>query len=129
MESSKLSFCSAVFGPKFRRASIICFIINVFNQYTGISPLIMFCGSLLKSLNETEPDFPVSPLLGAIVIGLTSFLSTVLAYFIVQKMGRKTLMTLGQLGCAVFLGVTGLLLLKEEGLLSFITICIFIVIY
>lgn len=129
MESSKASFCSAVFGPRFRRASIVCFIINVFNQYTGISPVIMFCGSLLKTLNKTEPDFPVSPLLGAIVIGFTSFLANVLAFFIIQKMGRKTLLTLGQLGCAFFLGITGLLLLKEEGLLAFITICIFVAIY
>ena len=65
MDTSKATFCKAVFGRKYRRASIVCFIINVFNQYTGITPAVVYAGRLVKKFNEDsegtgESSFPLT---------------------------------------------------------------------
>jgi len=56
MDTSKATFCQAVFGRKYRRASIVCFIINVFNQYTGITPAVVYAGRLVKKFNEEDSE-------------------------------------------------------------------------
>jgi len=89
----------------------------------------MFCGRLLEKLNDSEGGFPVSPLVGSIIIGLTSFLSTCVAFCFIKMLGRKTLLALGQLGCAAMLTVAGFCLYYGQNLVAFIAICVFIFSY
>lgn len=133
LESSKTSFLSAVFGKKYRRATLICFIINIFNQYTGVSPIIMYAGRLLEIYNdeakEQGTEFPISPLAGSMIIGLTSSAGTVLAFFLISYFGRRTLLVMGQIGVAVPLFAAGFCLMYQYAMTSFILICAFIFIY
>ena len=73
----------AMFGRKYWRASWTCIVINIFNQFSGIGPVIMFAGQLVKSINEEEGDFPLTPTQGAVVVGVDCCLGTIGAYFLV----------------------------------------------
>ena len=133
LESSHVSFFSAVFGEKYRRATVICFIINIFNQYTGVSPIIMYAGRLIERFNEEAAllgtEFPISPLAGSMIIGLTSSASTILAYYLISYFGRRTLLVSGQIGVALPLFAAGVCLIYEYAITSFILICSFIFVY
>ena len=56
----------------------------------------MFCERLVEQFNSgPEEDFPISPLVGSIIVGLTSMVSTIFAYFMIKYFGRKTLLVMG----------------------------------
>ena len=93
-----MGFCSAVFGAKYRRASIVCFMSNIFNQYSGIAPIIMFCPRLLKMLNEkSEGDsaITIEPIVGSVILTAVSALGCILSLWTIKKTGRKTLLVFG----------------------------------
>ena len=89
---------SAVFSRKYRRATIVCFIINIFNQYAGVSPVLMYAGRLLEKFSKAgngASEFPITPLAGSIIIGFTSMISTMFAFFVIKYFGRKALLVMG----------------------------------
>ena len=97
----------AIFGSKYWRAALICFIINFFNQYAGVTPILMFTGTLLKKFaeeaeGENGSEFPITPVAGGIIIGTLSAIATVIALFLVKcNFGRKTLFLIGQVGVTI----------------------------
>lgn len=96
--NTNMSYCMAVFGRQYRRSSFVGFTINVFNQYSGIAPLVMYCPRLLKQLNEQNEgnsSFIISPIMGSVIITAAGVLGCLLSLCTIQKFGRKTLLVFG----------------------------------
>ena len=97
-DKTNKGFCAVVCGRQYRRVSIVCILINFFNQYSGISPVVMFCPRLIKQFNEGsegENSFPFSPIVGSIIITAVSLMACVAGFWSIQKFGRKTLFVWG----------------------------------
>lgn len=75
------------------------------NQLTGINSLLQFSTHILKQ-SGLSSDF-VS-MLGTLGITLTNFLVTVIAFFLIDKIGRKRLMCFGTLGMVIALFALGM---------------------
>jgi len=103
MDTSTVSMKEAICGRKYWRAALICFILNFFNQYTGVTPVLMYAGSLLEKFAEVAKEasedgaseFPISPTEGSMIIGLVSLIATIIAYFLIKHFGRKSLFLIG----------------------------------
>ena len=62
MDASSTTFKEAVCGKKYAKASWICFILNTFNQLTGINAVNVYANRLLTSMEESGGDFPLTTL-------------------------------------------------------------------
>ena len=127
----------AICGRKYWRAALICFTINFFNQYTGVAVIFIYAGSLLKQFAEqaeesSEPGtaaFPITPLIGSIMLGAIGTFGTIVSYFLIRCLSRKTLFMIGQLGCGIPLFAAGYCLLHNYAVASFALICFFVFMY
>ena len=57
----------------------------------------------------SEGSFPITPLGGTYILGVTNALSATLAYFAIERFGRRTLLIFGQLSmgaCMVLGGIS-----------------------
>ena len=80
MDASSTTFKQAVCGRKYRRASWTCFILNCFNQHSGISAIIIYANRLLVQMEEQGGgSFPLTPVQGTYFIGLSNALPAILA--------------------------------------------------
>ena len=43
-------------GPKYRKGTLICVILMFFNQWSGATPIVMFCPRLIEQLNEDAKE-------------------------------------------------------------------------
>ena len=80
MDAQSTTFKAAVCGRKYRRASWTCFILNCFNQQTGINAINIYANRLLKQMEEQGGgSFPLTPLEGTYVIGACNAIPAILA--------------------------------------------------
>lgn len=70
-----------------------------FQQITGINVVVNYAPSILASLGIAGSD----PLLQTVYIGIANLVFTVIALWLVDKFGRKTLLVSGCLGCTLAL--------------------------
>jgi hypothetical protein len=52
MESSSVSFCEAVCGSNYRRATWTCFFLNIFNQASSINGVLIYVARLVEKIGE-----------------------------------------------------------------------------
>jgi len=91
-----------LFTKKYGLPIFLAVAIATFNQFTGINAILYYAPRIFE-LSGLGKD---SALIQAVVIGLTNMIFTILAMFIIDKFGRKTLLKYGSIGTAVFLGLT-----------------------
>ncbi|MBE6237807.1 MAG: sugar porter family MFS transporter [Bacteroidales bacterium] len=70
-----------------------------FQQITGINVVVNYAPSILGKLGIADSD----PLLQTVFIGVANLIFTVIALWLVDKFGRKTLLVCGCFGCTVSL--------------------------
>ena len=127
MDASTTTLKTAICGVKYRRASWTCFILNAFSQQTGIDAINVYANRLLVQMEEQGGGkFPISPLQGTYIIGLSNLLPTLLALFTIQWLGRRTIYIHGQFFMSVFLFICGLCVLNGWNLASFVALCLFV---
>ena len=96
-----------VFEGPFRKALLIGFLLAAFSQTSGITCLLSFLPEVFKSSGQDAADaFSQSVLVGAVNLTLT-----ILAIWLVDKAGRKTLILTGTAAQAVALAGVGCLYL------------------
>lgn len=102
-----------IFLKKYRIPLTLAFLIAVFNQLSGINALLYYAPRIFEEAGLGEE----TALLSSIGIGATNLIFTLLGVFLIDKLGRKTLMYLGSIGyiislslvaCAFFFGWTGM---------------------
>ena len=69
LDASSTKFKEAVCGRKYREASWNCFIMNCFNQQSGINAINVYANRLLVKMREGGGEFPLTPCQGTYVIG------------------------------------------------------------
>jgi sugar porter (SP) family MFS transporter len=92
---------------RLRKPMVIALFLAVFQQITGINTVIYYGSLIFKEQVGGQSD---SAAIGAnVIIGTVSFFATILALWIIDRVGRKPLMMVASAGMAVALFVLGLL--------------------
>jgi MFS family permease len=94
-----------------RRPASLAIAIALFNQLSGINAVIYFAPRIFASAGLGES----SALLASAGIGVVNLLATALAIALIDRFGRKTLMTIGVLGYCVSLGAVALAFALDAG--------------
>jgi sugar porter (SP) family MFS transporter len=102
-----------IFLKKYRLPLTLAFLIAMFNQLSGINAFLYYAPRIFEEAGLGES----TALLSSIGVGLTNLIFTLLGVFLIDKLGRKTLMYFGSIGyiisltlvaCAFFFGWTGM---------------------
>ncbi|KAA2239268.1 sugar porter family MFS transporter [Chitinophaga agrisoli] len=91
-----------LFSRKFSFAVMCAILLATFNQFSGINALMYYAPRIFTMAGLGRD----AALLQAVLIGVTNMVFTVIAMFIIDKFGRKTLLIAGSIGMIVFLGLT-----------------------
>lgn len=85
---------SELFKGKTGKVVLIGTLIAALQQITGINAVIMFSPEIFKAAGSAQGD----SVMQAMVVGLVNFLMTIVALWLVDKRGRKTLLLGGAVG-------------------------------
>lgn len=80
---------------------MLAIVIAAFNQLSGINAILYYAPSIFESAGADSG----SSLLNSALIGVTMTVFTFIAMFVIDRLGRKTLMFVGSVGYIVGLGV------------------------
>ncbi|MDO5971764.1 sugar porter family MFS transporter [Flavivirga aquimarina] len=103
-----------IFMKKYKFPLMLAFLIAFFNQFSGINAFLYYAPRIFEEAGLGESI----ALLSSVGIGVTNLIFTLLGMFLIDKLGRKTLMYLGSIGyiislslvsAAFFLGWTGMM--------------------
>jgi SP family arabinose:H+ symporter-like MFS transporter len=89
-----------LFSAKFKLPIFLAVTIGMFNQLTGINAILYYLNNIFAAAGFTK----VSGDLQAVAIGFTNLIFTMIAMTMIDRLGRKTLLLTGALGCAACLG-------------------------
>lgn len=89
--------------PNLRKALIVGLGLGILSQATGMNLVITYTPEILKISGVDT----VKALGDTVLIGLTNFLATFIAFFCVDRFGRKPLLLIGSAGMAVALTLLG----------------------
>ncbi|MCB0376465.1 MAG: sugar porter family MFS transporter, partial [Sinomicrobium sp.] len=93
-----------IFMKKYRFPLLLAFLIAFFNQLSGINAFLYYAPRIFEEAGLGES----TALLSSIGIGVTNMLFTLLGLFLIDKLGRKTLMYLGSAGYIVSLSLVAM---------------------
>ncbi len=101
IKNESLSKGANIFKQPYFKLVLIGIAVGMFNQFTGINIIMYYATDIFRAAN-----FSTESAIGqTVVIGLTNLVFTVFAMFIIDKVGRRTLLLVGSLGMTVFLGL------------------------
>ncbi len=89
-----------IFKGKTGKIVIIGTLLAAFQQITGINAVIMFAPEIFQSSGSEKVDL----MMLSVIVGLTNFFMTIIALWLVDKKGRKTLLLWGAAGMVISLG-------------------------
>ena len=84
-----------------RRPILLAFLIALFNQLSGINAILYFAPRIFEMAGLGEK----SALLQSIGIGITNLIFTFVGLWLIDRLGRKTLLVIGSIGYIVSLGL------------------------
>lgn len=102
-----------IFMKKYRFPLVLAFLIAMFNQLSGINAFLYYAPRIFEEAGLGES----TALLSSIGIGFVNLIFTLIGVFLIDRLGRKTLMYIGSVGyiisltlvaCAFFFGWTGM---------------------
>jgi sugar porter (SP) family MFS transporter len=99
-----------LFKRPYRRIIIIGVFVGIFSQLTGIG-VVFYYSAQIFSIAGFSPD---TSMLQSVILGLTNLIFTLLAMAVIDKVGRKKLILIGQLGMVTVLGLFGYGLLTGD---------------
>ena len=109
-------------GP-FRRALLIGFLLAAFSQTSGITALLSFLPEIFKSAGERSAD----AFFQSVLVGVVNLALTIVAIWLVDKAGRKTLILWGTALQTVSLASVGFLYFSgSAGLSILVGIMVFV---
>ena len=92
---------SSAAAASLRRPLILAFLIAFFNQFSGINAILYFAPRIFELAGMGEK----SALLQSIGIGITNLVFTFVGLWLIDRLGRRTLLVIGSLGYIVSLGL------------------------
>ena len=110
-----------LFTKKYRFPLLLAFLVAFFNQFSGINAFLYYAPRIF----ETAGLGANTALLSSVGIGVTNLIFTLLGLYLIDRLGRKTLLHIGSYGYIISLSLVGLAFFQEwEGL--FIPIFLFL---
>ena len=101
----------SLFQRKYRVPIFLAVSIAMFNQLSGINAILYYLNDIFARAGFSK----VSGDLQAVLIGFTNLVFTIIAMSIIDRVGRKTLLLIGGLGCAACLaGVSAVFLTNSH---------------
>ena len=101
---------SELFKGKTGRIVLIGTLIAAFQQITGINAVIMFAPNIFQAAGSAKVD----SLMMSMIVGTVNFLMTIMALWLVDKKGRKTLLLWGAVGMFISLLYLTMEFAKEQ---------------
>lgn len=102
LKEERSGHAEKLFSRKFTFPVMCAVLLATFNQFSGINA-IMYYAPRIFSMTGLARD---TALLQAVLIGVTNMVFTIIAMFVIDKFGRKTLLIAGSVGMVIFLGLT-----------------------
>lgn len=102
INTEKSSF-REVFSRKMKTVLIIGLGIAFFQQITGINAIFYYAPMIFELAGGGKD----AAFMQAIIIGLTNVVMTVVAMFLIDRLGRKPLLIIGSIGITISLFITG----------------------
>jgi sugar porter (SP) family MFS transporter len=90
----------SLFQAKYRFPIFLAVSIAMFNQLSGINAILYYLNDIFARAGFSK----VSGDLQTVLIGFTNLIFTIIAMAIIDRVGRKTLLLVGSVGCAGCLG-------------------------
>jgi MFS transporter, SP family, arabinose:H+ symporter len=87
---------------RLRRPILLAFLIAFFNQLSGINAILYFAPRIFKMTGLGDQ----AALLQSVGIGVTNLLATFVGLWLIDRLGRRTLLYIGSLGYIASLGLT-----------------------
>jgi sugar porter (SP) family MFS transporter len=97
--SSDKNSATPFLSSKHRRIILLAFMVAFFNQVSGINFILYYAPRILAAAGLAEQE----SLLNSIAIGGTNLVFTFVGLYLIDRLGRKTLLILGSLGYIVSL--------------------------
>ncbi len=109
-----------LFQSKYRIPIFLAITVGMFNQLSGINAILYYLNDIFAKAGFSK----VSGDLQSVLIGFANLAATMLAMSIIDKVGRRTLLLIGSVGCAICLaGVAGVFLTSSyESLLVWLLV-------
>ncbi len=92
---------SQFFSPKHNKIIWLAFLIAFFNQLSGINFILYYAPEILTKIGLGAKE----SLLNSIAIGGTNLIFTFVGLYLIDRLGRKTLMIIGSLGYIISLSM------------------------
>ena len=90
-----------IFSGRYNRSLALAFLLAFFNQLSGINFILYYAPVILENAGFASSD----SLLSSISIGGTNLVFTIVGVYLIDRVGRKSLMYLGSLGYIVSLAM------------------------
>ena len=97
-----------LFQRKYRIPIYLAISIGMFNQLSGINAVLYYLNDIFAKAGFTK----VSGDLQAVAVGATNLVFTIIAMSVIDRIGRKTLLLIGSVGCAVSLAGVAVIFLS-----------------
>lgn len=91
----------SIFIKKYRLPLTLAFLIAMFNQLSGINAFLYYAPRIFQEAGLGES----TALLSSIGVGVTNLIFTLLGVFLIDRLGRKTLMYFGSVGYIISLSL------------------------
>jgi sugar porter (SP) family MFS transporter len=98
---------------------LLAFLIAFFNQLSGINAVLYFAPRIFEMTGLGKQ----AALLQSVGIGVTNFVFTFVGLWLIDRLGRKTLLTIGSVGYVVSLGLVSWAFFT--GRFSIVPVCVF----
>jgi sugar porter (SP) family MFS transporter len=85
---------NSIFNPKYKTIMWLAFLVAFFNQLSGINFILYYAPRILETAGLAAKD----SLGSSIIIGGTNLVFTFLGLYLIDRVGRKTLLLIGSLG-------------------------------
>jgi SP family arabinose:H+ symporter-like MFS transporter len=120
LQNEDTSRLRELFSPRLRRALIIGFCVALFQQITGINAIFYYAPEIFKTAGMN-----ISGAMSfTVLIGMTLVIATLVSMWVIDKVGRRSLLIFGSAGMAVTLSCTGILFRASETQTMLLLICI-----
>jgi len=97
----KSSSTQNIFSGIYKKSLILAFLLAFFNQLSGINFILYYAPVILENAGFASSD----SLLSSIAIGGTNLLFTFVGLYLIDRMGRKSLMYIGSAGYIISLAM------------------------
>ena len=117
--SNRSGEAETFWSARMKKPILLAFLIAFFNQLSGINAVLYFAPRIFEETGLGEQ----AALLQSVGIGLTNLIFTFLGLWLIDRLGRKTLLIIGSFGYIASLGLCALAFFTES--FGIVPACVF----